>query len=235
MADIIGSGRSDLHIRAWGLGPTPAWCREWANVFRTWAGFHSRYRDQTGNDLAWWYRERPNLSVVSAAIWARGGSALEEYRNDKWNGPAQYAGRADQWAVLGGFGYSIEAKHLYASLHGGLREDPVARAMQEAREDVARVDEDPEHRTAMTFVTPYFPVGRGGDAEQAVPKMRELLRKHRAADYPSVRSVMPKRGLRVDYFPSWARGTETLSESHSEPGKCYLRPGITVFVGFEKG
>jgi hypothetical protein len=234
MKDLFGTLRTDLHIRTYGKGTTPKWTESWVEVLRCWAALHRRYHEQTRTDLGWWYSERPNLSVLTGAVWTSGGSALEEYKNQKWHGDAQYAGRADLWVVLKGKGHSIEAKHLEASLTGGVREEPIAAALAEARDDARKVDEDPDHRVGLVFVTPYLPIPKDADLDEALDVARANVREHRAAEYPKVRAASPARGLRADFFPRWASTSGTLRDSDKEPGKRYCYPGISLLIGFER-
>jgi hypothetical protein len=214
MPELLGSARSGLHVRAWGHGPTPGWLHSWVPIIEAWAKNHWRYVDAAGTrDVPWWYRERPNLSVLAGAFWQTGGVALEEYRNEKWG--AQHPGRADLWAATSDqYEYSIEAKHLWLGLNGSDPEQRLASAMEEAHEDAQKVDEAPHRRVALVICAPY-----------ATRPDREALRAFRAADYARVRAAAPApHHLRVDLYPRWAPAT----------GSDEWLPGVSLFLAFSR-
>lgn len=56
---------------------------------------HQKYIDREEGDYPHWYSERPHVSLLAAAVWLSGGTALEEYRTTKTKGGKNKSGRCD--------------------------------------------------------------------------------------------------------------------------------------------
>ena len=85
-----------------------------APVFHDWALLTRRYcRVSNGEDAPYWYKERPNLSVLGATAWRAGFIALEEYEATRGSGASSRYGRADLWIRTPSAQYVLEAKFHY--------------------------------------------------------------------------------------------------------------------------
>jgi len=107
-------------------------------------------------DVGYWWGERPNIGLLSAAAWRMGSRcvALEEYRADR-----QGYGRCDLWLNLAGLTINIEAKHVWA----GTPDTAVRRARDEldvATGQLSRLhDNECGHLgLAVCFVAPEFTI-----------------------------------------------------------------------------
>jgi hypothetical protein len=68
------------------------------------------------DDCGFWYRERPHIGFLAAAIWLAGGIALEEYGTHKTIKQKRKRGRADLYFKIANSSFYCEAKHLTLTL-----------------------------------------------------------------------------------------------------------------------
>jgi hypothetical protein len=84
-------------------------------VFKELLSIHQDYIDsQESEDYPYWYKERPHVGLLAAAVWRSGGTALEEYRTEKTK--ERTPGRCDLWVGVGKIGFDCEAKCLRLDL-----------------------------------------------------------------------------------------------------------------------
>lgn len=62
---------------------TPNRLKSLKPVFKELLRVHQRYIDREHGDFPYWYKERAHTSLLAAAVWKYGGTALEEYGTDK--------------------------------------------------------------------------------------------------------------------------------------------------------
>lgn len=240
LTSLFGSHAEDLHIRGWGTPSPPAYVCDWVSVFSHWADFHRRYHQSVQEtEIGWWYRERPNLGFINAAVHAAGGSGIEEYRAEKGRGGALRTGRADYYAILGGTRprhYSVEAKHAFVSLstaRESTRAAQMKKAILAARADVSECQDPAYRHGSLAVISVYHRVSSKevGPATRSLPPDVELaVAAHRASQHAGVVSEFPA-GLCVDFFPG-----DVPAHSHLAPARngnpAYVHPGLTVLLGF---
>jgi len=89
-------------------------------VLKKWQEVLAFYRNQVcwedwkKPDAPYWYNERTNVGMLSAAAWLCGGLALEEFSGKKAARDGKpYSGRVDLRIQVGTTGFAFEAKHKW--------------------------------------------------------------------------------------------------------------------------
>jgi hypothetical protein len=125
-------------------------------LFRAWHQQLCDFEDWMDDDLPYWYGERTNTGVLTAAALRLKNTtiALEEYAVQKATG----GGRADLYLYdsAGNCSYDFEFKQCWTGMRGSSQKTIVA-ALQEARVDVKKLPK-PTYSClglAATFVVPY--------------------------------------------------------------------------------
>jgi hypothetical protein len=90
-------------------------------VFKKLQSVHERYiafetYHGKDDDCGFWYRERPHIGFLAAAIWLADGIALEEYGTHKIIERERKRGRADLYFRIAKQSFYCEAKHLTLTL-----------------------------------------------------------------------------------------------------------------------
>lgn len=141
-------------------------------LLREWLTLHARLgREwQSVGDAPWWYNERALLSVLAGAVWRTGGSALEEYSEQKRRDGALAPGRVDLWLSCGPHSFWAEAKAMDIPFtRSGSQMSRVARCMAEAKADIRRCAPDGStRRLAIVFGRPYLRPGPRAERERRI-------------------------------------------------------------------
>jgi hypothetical protein len=121
-------------------------------VFQKLLSMHESYmRDGGDGDFAFWYRERPNVGLLAAAVWLCDGISLEEYGLVK----GKRRGRCDLWFRIGNTSFVCEAKHLPLILSDKASAHKVCKKLENvARDELKHCTGDPDRVLALCFVTP---------------------------------------------------------------------------------
>lgn len=223
MISIHGGIDEALHVRWWGTEALPPRFSDWLEVFKLYDGTHFDFYEKT-TDLAWWYTERPNISILAGAVWRAGGLAFEEFVGKKDRGKGKYSGRFDALFSLEDRTFVAEAKHHWLALRSKDRTGVIKAQAKLARKDMRALKKYKGHdyRMALVFTSPTFP-------SQWADKMPPKLIEHRKDGYAAVRGLFDM-GFRVDLYPE----TELYAEyegGFNSKGK--LHPGITLHMGIE--
>ncbi len=119
-------------------------------VLAKWVKLVERYAEQQKGDLAYWYNERPTLSVLAAAAWMAGGIALEEFSSPKFNegGEEPASGRADLWLRFKNLELAIEAKQAWLTHAAAQKGRLIKRRLEAACEDAVALPADAAHLLA---------------------------------------------------------------------------------------
>jgi len=145
-------------------------------VFTAWQKLLETYEQQTtqafGGDHAYVYTERATLSLLAAAFWGTGGSALEEYSTGKLTQSGN--GRIDLFGLINSeTAYAFEAKQGNLSITSTdekLFLSKTRKLLDAAFSDVGKVlVDEAHHRFGLAFCVPYYtpkPTERGKDFKQ---------------------------------------------------------------------
>lgn len=132
-------------------------------VFATLQSMHERFiccsgDDDTNRDCIYWYQERSHIGLLSAAVWCRGGIALEEYGDIDENGNR----RRDLWMRISGISFNCEGKYYWFDFSNqGAKESvrKISGKLMKARAQMRERDAGKhlaENRLALCFVVPAF-------------------------------------------------------------------------------
>ena len=222
--DVVGSVHDELHVRWWGSEELPPQFMTWKTVFEKYAEAHFDFYNET-SDVAWWYKERPNISVLAGAVWRGGGVAFEEFLGTKDRGHGAYSGRFDGLFILDQRAYIAEAKHHWLRLRSKDRPGGMASAAERAKIDAAALVpyKNHDYRTALLFTSPLFPV-------KWAPKIKATLLTHRKDEYEALTNKF-SMGFRVDLYPTLA---DYPAFADGFASKGHLHPGITLHLGLER-
>jgi hypothetical protein len=124
-------------------------------VFQKLRSMHEDYMRDEHDDCAFWYRERPNVGLLAAAVWLCGGTSLEEYGFVK----TKRRGRCDLWFRIGNTSFGCEAKHLPLILSDKASVHKVCKKLENVeRGELEHFTNDkkgnPDKVLALCFVTP---------------------------------------------------------------------------------
>ena len=192
----------------------------WDDLLKEWLLAHERYcriMKCSDNPAAYWYTERPNVSILNAAAWRCGRIALQEFKTKKVWGKEYWVGRGDLWirTDTGEKEEFIEAKHKFVSLSGAKGRLPttIKKSMEEATKAAKEAQGDQRDVTALAVVfapvyaTPKTPTDK---IDQLIKEFCETIKS--STDYHALAWCFPKETRKL-------RGEDE-----------YHYPGITILV-----
>lgn len=95
--------------------------RPWEKPLKQWLNLMKKYVSTVPADLPYFYLERSNVGLLSAAIWKAGGCSLEEYGEIKHRRDGEkFKGRVDLYANLEGKEFIVEFKQAWSSITRGV-------------------------------------------------------------------------------------------------------------------
>ena len=153
----------------------------------------------TEPDCPWWYRERPLVGYLAAAAFMTGGTALEEYSDNKGVGADDsYTGRRDLFLGTSSVEYLVEAKFAWsrAALSKSVVRARLKAKMAKAVEDALSIRSVSEKRLAVVFAAPFI---KESDPETMVGVLAEWRRI--VDQFPSHAQAwaFPKSGWQMKY------------------------------------
>jgi hypothetical protein len=126
-------------------------------VFEQLSKVHEDYTNaEPSPDFSFWYSERPQIGLLSAAAWLRGRTALEEYAAQKENGKKRC--RGDLYIRTGkNTAFECEAKHVTINLGKTVTElvRSAEKHLDKAAEEAALL-KDAGHYLGLCFLTPWI-------------------------------------------------------------------------------
>ena len=187
----------------------------WDALLEEWLLAHERYcRIMKGyDDSAYWYKEIPNVSILSAAAWRCGRIALQEFRANKQVRGQARKGRADLWICndTGDKEELIEAKYKFVSLSGAKDGLPttIKKSMKEATKAAKEAKGGQRDVTALAvvFASVYAPKSSIDEIDQPIKDFCEGIKS--SADYHAFAWCFPKEtrtleNKKGDYYPGIA-------------------------------
>jgi hypothetical protein len=132
------------------------------NVLRTviegWGKAVERDAKYLPRDPAYWYGERPNLSVLAAGAWLSGAVALQEFDGSKGWGKNKYDGRYDLFVGLKSCEIYIEGKRKFLRAHYSpkQRAKVVADSIDSVITDARQVYVTKARSVGCVFFVPWF-------------------------------------------------------------------------------
>ena len=146
-------------------------------VFKKLLLVHQAYIDGEGNhDCPYWYNERPHISLLAAAVWLSGGTALEEYGTKKTK--ERKHGRCDLFIRTNKkTDFECEAKWLWLNLRGNVEVscDKVNEWLKWAVEETNKLQG--RKRLALCFVTPTIHKTKARVLDARLRKCIKLLKR----------------------------------------------------------
>lgn len=93
------------------------------------------------DDCTFWYKERPQIGLLAAAVWKSGGIALEEYGVQKKRESDQARGRGDLYLKVGRERFECEAKYVWLGCGKGANyEEKFEKSLDAAIKDSKRIN-----------------------------------------------------------------------------------------------
>ena len=121
-----------------------------------WIKAHIEYAELHKNsDVAYYFNERANISMLAAGAWKSGAVALEEFSARKGEGADERHGRVDLYIATEKWGAELEAKHEWMNfaLDDEQFASRVSQTLENAESDALRVSGS-DHRYACAFFVP---------------------------------------------------------------------------------
>lgn len=107
-------------------------------------------------DLPYFYTERTDIGLLSAAAHEMGAVPIEEYSADKGKGARRYTGRADLWICLkDGTTFDFEAKQQWIPLNSKRIAKLIKPVLGEAAYAAKELTYKSDWSIGIDFVTPY--------------------------------------------------------------------------------
>jgi hypothetical protein len=181
-------------------------------------------------DNPWWYNERATVSTLAGAAWrTTGWGALEEFSTEKLRGKDKDRlvldhpsnGRCDLYIWNEKFLYVAEAKQCLYIVHRNKlpKMGKIYKLINDATEDVNRLDEDVDYKIAISFVTPIMKLV-DTDADIIInDTMEEWL------SYVSKDLTKHYKGIRMDWYIA-----ENPRKMQTGSGSGYVFPGVLLLM-----
>lgn len=154
--------------------------KEWKKILRRWQKLMELYRAES-DDLAYWYTEQANVSVLAGAVWQSPGAtfALQDLRVLRGRTQAEASkGRGDLYFDAGAFTCDLEAKLRWPKVPS----DVSVRIVRDALDDASTqlTDLPPSTRAdmgvAICFVVPELAPSRAPEAWDYTRRVLDLVR-----------------------------------------------------------
>lgn len=119
-----------------------------AAALKRWQNLLWRYSEEVKKDVAYWYNERANVSLLAAAVWTLGGVAIEEFTVNRRRSAvgsqdqrSSRQGRCDLWFQICNF---LEAKTVWPndSKDADAFKRILKRKLKEAKRQLKTLPED---------------------------------------------------------------------------------------------
>lgn len=165
----------------------------WDALLEEWLLAIERYgRIMIGEDAAYWYNERSNISVLSGAAWRCGRIALEEFQQKKgYRNRQKRNGRCDLWISTETEEDLIEAKFKWISLRSKRNSTFVDAIMDNAISDAKRTRANDVDANAIAVG--FFPVYTPNQFIKDIDKLIESsLSEFHGIDYHALAWSFPK-------------------------------------------
>jgi len=155
-------------------------------VLRKWHNLNSVYLNKNEFDCPWWYNERASISILAAAAWKCGYTALEEFSTvkRKVKRDRHEPGRCDLRIRVGSKEFQFEAKQVRARLGNKRKKDDIKiiwesilDSLNRARRDAGRLDSKGVKRLGLLFVSPIIPITLSDDLDDRLDNLIDLLKK----------------------------------------------------------
>lgn len=198
-------------------GPLRHLLGEWVQTLNVYCRRHD------WKDVPWWCTERAAISILAAAAWRLGGSALEEYSVDKHHLPRTRPrfgrkGRQDLYFRLGSKALVCEAKHAWCNLGG--HEVTWRRRFEdllsEAKQDSRGKKHGSYQRLALLFVSPIIDRSRLSEVDKRIATFQGFVGVYAPERY-------------AWFFPRRARSFPQSPRLRKEGGR-FSYPGAAVFL-----
>jgi len=125
-----------------------------------WIGVNEELaRSLKWKDCGWWNNERASVSALAGAAWCLGGTAIEEYSENKPWRRGQYQGQVDLYLSIGSKRLIMEAKQSWPSCssRAGSPAGDIDELLDEACAEVRKVRAGGAKRFGAVFAAPYLP------------------------------------------------------------------------------
>ncbi len=161
----------------------------------------NKYSEKCGSeDALYWYNERANVGILSAAAWQCGYFSLEEFSAEKRTKSKEnkYSGRIDLWISCKNTEYVFEAKQEYVSIsqRATKYEEKIERKLKSARKDAVNSKEGNQKAVGLVFVVPYLPCKEKENSESLI---QEFLSDIRGINYDFLAYTFPDISMHLSW------------------------------------
>ncbi len=126
-------------------------------AFKKLKDVHEGFIAAKKDDWPYWYQERSQIGFLAAAIWLCGGTALEEYREEKEKGRgAKGKGRCDLWVKVNGAAFCCEAKWVKSHVTVRNSKTSVQKLSEKLKDTERDLRTYAEEGLALCFVSPWI-------------------------------------------------------------------------------
>ena len=168
----------------------------WQSLLRRWSSLITYYISDDGDDVPYWYGERPLTGLLAAAAWRqRDGWALEEFTGRRGKRLATTSGRGDLWLGLGPRTYTIEAKLKWPS-SGADQALKYARAGLTAAVEQLRKLSASYRAGTLIAICYLVPCPMAGRTHATTSRQAEILAAVK-------RHFVGSRSIVASYYPHW--------------------------------
>ena len=184
-------------------------------VLKTWTKLNRQFFIQS-HDAPWWYNERADISVLSAAAWVAGGLALEEFSTKKGRGQSRRSGRCDLYINLRNSEFACEVKRTLITLtkSSSTNLKYIKESLKTACKDAGILGRDEGRRFGVCFAAVCLPKK---SALKCDVKLRELQDEIISANFDAIAWSFPREARKLS------------DDSHSYWQK-YLFPGSILVM-----
>jgi hypothetical protein len=178
-------------------------------VFNNLLAVHLAYiLGEKGKDYPYWYKERPHIGFLAAAVWLSGGTALEEYQAGR---KKRRLGRCDLWIRTNKVAFECEAKRLWLNLEKDTEElrQKIGKKLDSAAKEVENLEKG--KGLALCFAMPSI---------HCKSKKRDTLDK---LIYDLIESAKQIPKLHALVWIGFKKGTKPM-------GDPYLFPGLLLAI-----
>ena len=147
-------------------------------VLWKWINLNLQFAKRTEwRDCPWWYNERSSVGLLSAATWACGGLALEDYITRKANTGIHRRGRCDLRIELGRMHFACEAKQLW--FHFERRSfspsQAIVGALNQACSDALNLNPSEGRRLGLCFIIPRVPISQSNQINDYLASLFDTI------------------------------------------------------------
>ena len=147
------------------------------SILESWLGLIMTFQTKDTIKAPYWYTERANIGLFSAAATKNNWTTLEEFHRNKNKGKDKISlGRLDLWMYDGLNSFFVEAKQVWPNITKNIKTDFISWSLEDAIVDSQKHKKADHRLLAMSFIVPRIDISNNSQIESRVKALVSSLK-----------------------------------------------------------